>query len=112
MKFESIKDRFDIFSYPVYGFNLDGRRNIGSWTGTICTTMALTVMMTYVLIKLDFLMEGKNPLIAKYELSGYSQTSEEGIDFSKFKVAFYVEDYVTNEPKDDPSMVKLYGLIE
>ena len=68
MKIESLRNRLDLFSYPVYGFNVDGRRNMGSWIGLFCTAVVFTVMMSYSLIKLIHL--GDNSMIANSELTG------------------------------------------
>ena len=70
MKAESIRNRFDIFSYPVYGFNVDGLQKMGSWSGLFCTAVVLVVMSSYSVIKLMHLVEGHNPLIANSELTG------------------------------------------
>jgi hypothetical protein len=39
-------------------------------------------------------------------------TEENGFDISKFKIAFYMEDINTHTPKDDFSMLSMFGLIE
>ena len=84
---------------------------MGSWTGLFCTAVVFVVMTSYSLVELQRLVKGRNPLIANSEVTGRYQTAEEGLDYHEFKVAFYVEDYVTSEPKDDPSMVSIYGMI-
>ena len=70
MKVQGYINRFDMFSYPVYGFNIDGRAKIGSWTGIVCSVLVATVMLTFSTLKMSHLIEGRNPLIANSELTG------------------------------------------
>ena len=103
--------RYDIFGYPVYRFNIDGKAKFGSWTGILCTIFVLTVMVTFSVLKMAHLVKGKNPLIANSELTGQYQSERQTLDVAKFKFAFFIEDYMSNDPKDDPSMVELFGMI-
>jgi hypothetical protein len=74
--------------------------------------MVSVVMLSYTVINLTRLIEGRNPLIANSELTGMFQSPDQGLSLENIKVAFYVEDIRTNEPKDDESMVRMYGFIE
>jgi hypothetical protein len=56
MKTEKINNRFDMFSYPVYGFNVNGDSKMGSWTGIFCTLVLLVVMSSYTALKFIHLM--------------------------------------------------------
>jgi len=71
-----VLNRFDMFSYPVYGFNVDGHRKIGSCTGILCTALVTVVMICYTLINLTRLIEGRNPLIANSEVKDMFQSPE------------------------------------
>jgi hypothetical protein len=70
MKVQTMLNHFDLFSYPVYGFNVEGHQKIGSCIGLVCTTMVSLVMISYSLIQVNRLVEGRNPLIANSEVTG------------------------------------------
>jgi len=100
-----------MFSYPVYAFNIDGNVKIGSYTGIFCSIIVFTIMWTFSILKTSHLIGGRNPLIANSEITGKYLTPQDTLSLSKFAFAFYVEDYTTNEPKDDLSFIEFYGMI-
>ena len=54
---------FDIFGRPVQSFNLGGRQVLKTWMGSIASAIIFSVVLLYSLLKLQYLMERKNPLI-------------------------------------------------
>jgi hypothetical protein len=70
MSIQNIKNRYDIFAYPVYGFNFEGKEKIGSWFGLFWTFIGFLMVMSFSSIKMIHLVEGKNPLITTSERHG------------------------------------------
>jgi hypothetical protein len=103
--------RVDLFAYPVYGFNIEGREKIGSGVGMLCSILVFLIISTFTIHKATDLSTGKNPLISTTELQGQYQTPNHTLNVSKFPFAFLVEDYETKELKDDPSMVRFFGMM-
>jgi hypothetical protein len=70
MSIKNIKNRFDIFAYPVYGFNFDGNEKIGSWFGLFWTIVVFLIVASFSTIKMQHLIAGRNPVITTNELPG------------------------------------------
>ena len=60
---EFIKD-LDLFSKPLPTFNINGKTSVPTWAGTISTLVILMITFAFGLLKLQNLVERKNPTLS------------------------------------------------
>ena len=95
-----------MFSKPVQAFNLGGKNEVQTWSGTVCSLCIYVLTFAFGLLKLQHLIEYKNPtLMSSTELL---ETSEEtySLDSDEFMMAFALQKYGGEILRYDPRYVR------
>ncbi len=96
----------DIFGAPLPTFNLKGETHVNTATGGILTIFLTIVFLGYASVKLQHLIDSKNPDIAEFEENHfYDYTTRLNLNDIGFKFAFTIEGYFDKKIKDDPKYV-------
>ena len=108
MKTKNFINRYDYFSAPVFGFNIDGGQRVGSGMGLCCSVLVAIITLVYATVKMKHLVEGNNPQVMFSEEHDRFETADDSFEYGSYNTswAFYVEDDHTQEEKSDPSLVE------
>ena len=105
---------FDTFAGEIPGFNLKGETKVKTLVGGLCTIAILCLLLTYAAMKMIHLVERRNPEITQHTtLSAIDIDTTVKLKEIGFRMAFTMENYLTNETINDPRYVKwivrMYG---
>lgn len=96
----------DWYGEPV-SFNFAGQERIPSTPGCVLTTILTLTLIGYAMSSFSQMITHSNPLITIATIQNYfDSTNVVNFDNFGFKVAFFVQGYIDNEPKDDPDKVQ------
>ena len=100
-----ILKRLDIFDRQVPAFSIGGKNSVSTWTGTSCTVFIFTLTFAFGLVKLQHLLERKNPIVTNNTerleaFDSYSLGSDE------FMMAFTLHPFTGEALKYDPRYVR------
>ena len=103
----NVLKKIDIFGEPLPGFNVKGETAIPTLTGGICTFLIIIIFISYGSLKFIHLMEKRNPQVIQVTERGvFGSDDIIDLDDIGFKFAFTIENYASNERRDDPAFVK------
>lgn len=82
----------DMFSEQLPQFNLRGEQTKASWCGTLSSLILLTLMISYGSLKLETLLQRKNPTISFSEkISAFDESTVLDLKSAGLKFAFTAE---------------------
>ena len=103
----NVLKKIDLFGRPLPSFNLKGETVIPTLTGGICTFLFICLLLAYGSLKFIDLIEKRNPQInIVTEQDVFNSDDLINLDEIGFKFAFTIENYLSNERRDDPAYVK------
>ena len=95
----------DAFSKPVPTFNIGGLTAVNTWSGTLCTILVGILTFAFGLLKLQHLVERKNPaLTTGTELLDQGEAYHLGNE--DFMMAFTLESYTGKQLELDERYVR------
>ena len=94
---EFIKN-LDLFYEPMPAFNIKGKESVKTWIGAMCSVIIMTLTVAFGLLKLQHLVEKKNPALVTNteDLGEYASFK---LDDDGFMMAFSLET-ITNQVLD------------
>ena len=95
----------DIFGNSVSSFNIGGQTVVKTVTGAFVTLTMYTLMFAFTTLKLEHLIERKNPIIST-NLIPLEEGTTYSTDSDEFMMAFTAENYDTGKAISDPRFVR------
>lgn len=100
-------DNWDIFASPSMRFNLEGRQQIGTSIGCICTLCLAVLVVIYTGVRMSICIRKDNVLITTYKGINQRPIDEEvNITEYNFQMAFKVTNFTLLGNLHDPDFVE------
>ena len=101
----------DIFAVEVPSFTLEGRTQVRTATGAMCSILVFILTFAFALLKLEHMLIHKNPTIMTNEQQVESD-EEYDLTSSDFMMAFALEDEKLRDPRYTRWGIRFWNQIE